>query len=68
MTTEEKKMMLDLLDKEWTLLNRLNLNNHAPLMQAASAVWSLMEYLPVREKLIIQAVSGDVPGASPNHH
>lgn len=51
MTKEEKTMLLDLLEKEWLLLQKFDLNQSPPLLQAAAAIWTLLEYFPIRERL-----------------
>ena len=52
MTATEKKLVLDVLDEEWQYLRLLDLKNKPSLIQYASAVWTLLEMLPIRDRFL----------------
>lgn len=52
MTATEKKLVLDILDDEWQYLRLLDLKDKPSLIQYASAVWTMLELLPSRDRYL----------------
>lgn len=52
MTKSEKNMILDILDEEWEFLSMYDLKHRAPVIQYAAAIWTLLETIPARDRIL----------------